>query len=335
MCGRNRLGGSDNGLLSLSELSVADVARILRPGLLSRMQFIHFCGNFGDPAVAKDLFPALKYIRSCNRSIGIGLSTNGSVRSPAWWSSVGTMLNGPNDACRFAIDGLSDTNSLYRRGTHFNKIMKNACAFIGAGGNASWVFLLFRHNEHQVEEAQALAMSMGFKSFQLKRTSRFPKDGRLAVLNRDGSSAGYDLLPPSRHTWRHPLVSSSSGDPRNSEGYLDNTPISCKVGVEKSVYVSAEGLVFPCCWTAYQLYDQWKSWQSLQMQSLLQDMGGKSAISAKTGDLEEIVDGPFFRAVEESWTRTSCGSGRLAVCARTCGSHDAFSGQFLPNKEIQ
>jgi sulfatase maturation enzyme AslB (radical SAM superfamily) len=207
MCGRNRLGGPDNELLSLHELSLAEIASILPPISLSRMQFIHFCGNFGDPAVAKDLFPSLRYVRSCNQSMGIGLSTNGSVRPPAWWSKVGSILNRNNDVCRLAIDGLSDTNSLYRRGTQFKKIMENAAAFIKAGGNASWVFLVFRHNEHQIEEAQTLAESMGFKSFQLKRTSRFPKNGKLEVLNRDSSSAGYELLPPSRDAWQHPLVS--------------------------------------------------------------------------------------------------------------------------------
>jgi hypothetical protein len=154
MCGRNRLGGADNQLLSLYELSLADIASILSPALLSRMRSIHFCGNFGDPAVAADLLPSLGYVRSCSESVGIGLSTNGSVRSSAWWSNVGSILNRENDVCRFAIDGLSDTNSLYRRGTHFDKIMENARAFIAAGGNASWVFLVFRHNEHQIEEAQ-------------------------------------------------------------------------------------------------------------------------------------------------------------------------------------
>jgi hypothetical protein len=69
------------------------------------------------------------------------------------------------------------------------------------------------------------------------------------------------------------------------------------------------------------------------MQDLLQNIGGKSAISAKQHALEEIVNGSFFRTIEQSWALSSCVRGRLAVCARTCGSHDPFGGQFLPSRQ--
>ena len=31
------------------------------------------------------------------------------------------------------------------------------------------------------------------------------------------------------------------------EKYFDNVQISCKVAAEKNMYISAEGLVLPCC----------------------------------------------------------------------------------------
>ena len=58
------------------------------------------------------------------------------------------------DKVIFAIDGLEDTNHLYRVNTNFNKIMENAKAFINAGGIARWDFIAFAHNEHQIEEAK-------------------------------------------------------------------------------------------------------------------------------------------------------------------------------------
>jgi hypothetical protein len=51
--------------------------------------------------------------------------------------------------------------------------MRNVDAFIAAGGNAEWDFLVFRHNEHQVDAARALALGMGFTLFNAKATSRF------------------------------------------------------------------------------------------------------------------------------------------------------------------
>jgi hypothetical protein len=39
-----------------------------------------------------------------------------------------------------------------------------------------WKFIVFRHNEHQIEEAERRARDMGFDEFRLIRSHRF--DGR-------------------------------------------------------------------------------------------------------------------------------------------------------------
>ena len=55
--------------------------------------------------------------------------------------------------------------------------MQSAQAFINAGGRAEWDFLVFRHNEHQVESARKLAKEMGFAKFYVRKTGRFKKSG--------------------------------------------------------------------------------------------------------------------------------------------------------------
>ena len=55
--------------------------------------------------------------------------------------------------------------------TNFDKIIKNAKAFIDAGGFAKWHMLVFEHNEQtQVEEARQMAQHPGFKTFTTKHT---------------------------------------------------------------------------------------------------------------------------------------------------------------------
>jgi MoaA/NifB/PqqE/SkfB family radical SAM enzyme len=100
MCARNQAGGAENPWLSRAELRLADIKAILLPGLISRLQFVLFCGNFGDPAVARDALPMLHYLRKCNPRISLGVNSNGSVRSTGWWAELGILLSAPGDICR-------------------------------------------------------------------------------------------------------------------------------------------------------------------------------------------------------------------------------------------
>ena len=87
------------------------------------------------------------------------VQTNASLQTDKFWQSVAKI-----DKLRmwFHLDGLKDTNHIYRRYTNWSKIERNAKTFLDAGGRGSWVFIVFRHNEHQVEEAERFAEDLGF-----------------------------------------------------------------------------------------------------------------------------------------------------------------------------
>ena len=94
----------------------------------------------------------------------IDIATNGGVNHPTWWAELATSLNGVG-AVTFGIDGLEDTNEIYRRQVNWKKLMINVEAFINAGGVADWQFILFEHNIHQLKEAEELSKNMGFNKF--------------------------------------------------------------------------------------------------------------------------------------------------------------------------
>ena len=50
--------------------------------------------------------------------------------------------------------------------------MANAKAFIEAGGKARWKMIVFKHNEHQIDEAKLLAKDMGFWEFDKHVSTR-------------------------------------------------------------------------------------------------------------------------------------------------------------------
>ena len=110
---------------------------------------------------------------------------------------------------------------------------------------------------------------------------------------------------------------------------LDNAVIKCKVAEEKSVYISAEGIVQPCCWTAGQMYVWYHKPLGTQIWKAI-DRVGKSRLNAKEYTLESIINGMYFQEViPESWNKPSCAEGKLSVCAKVCSTkYDAFKEQF-------
>ena len=63
----------------------------------------------------------------------------------------------------FALDGVDNVSlSMYRRGSVYNRVIKNAQAFIEGGGNAVWQFIIFAFNEHMLDEVKRKAKDMGF-----------------------------------------------------------------------------------------------------------------------------------------------------------------------------
>jgi hypothetical protein len=332
MCLRNVSGGKTNPLLPTTELRLPDIEKIFPKNILTQLKRIYLCGNYGDPILARDLLPALSYFRSANPNLRLQLFTNGSVKEPAFWEELARL----NVEIHFGIDGLADTHSLYRRNTKFEVIMENAAAFISSGGSAHWDFILFRHNQHQVEAARTLSEEMGFRSFRAKKTGRFfsNRSGEVKtkqeVLSADGS-VEYYLEMPEENMVNPSLMKEQRLIEKYGSftAYLDQTKIRCKVSEEKSIFVSAEGLVFPCCWTALQLYPWYQKEETGQVWEKLKASGGKTSISALNLSLEEILGGAFFQSIQQSWASDSVQGGKLKVCARICGEEfDPFRDQF-------
>ncbi len=334
MCLRTVCGGEINPQLPLVELKLNDIKKIFPADFLQQLDKIFMCGNYGDPVAAQDTLEAFKYFRQINPKIKLSMFSNASARPASWWQELGQLV----DEVHFAIDGLADTNHLYRRNTNFDVIIRNAKAYIAAGGKAVWDYIVFKHNEHQVEEARALARDLGFAKFNVKKTGRFFSNTKSevktqqVVLNDKGETEYYLEMPTSPQYLNTALQKEEELVKRygHLEKYLDQAVISCKVDVDKSVYVSAEGQVFPCCWTANQLYPWYFKPRSSQMWSLIDQLEHKEkSISALESSVAEIVDGPFFEKIQNSWNQSSISSGKLKPCAKTCGKEfDPFKAQF-------
>ena len=147
-----------------------DVSIELLTPLLERLNLtsISINGNYGDIVMHND---PKRLIELCSKnSKQTTIHTNAGARPKSFWKFLGSL---ENLSIIFAIDGLKDTHSLYRRNTRFDVVLENAKAYIDAGGHAVWDMLVFKHNQHQVDECRELSQKMGFKIFNAKPNSRF------------------------------------------------------------------------------------------------------------------------------------------------------------------
>lgn len=204
-----------------NNLTICEIQKLLPTKLINNLDKMYMCGNYGDPA-AGDVLEIIDHFRNINNNITIGMNTNGGLRASNWWYKLAKKLNKPKDYVVFSIDGLEDTNHIYRNNVIWHRVISNAKAFIDAGGLAHWDMLVFEHNKHQVDACQQLAKEMGFYFFRAK-VSRRHKDYPVNFLS----------LPKG---WKNPIVDESG-------------PIKCKALEEKSLYVSSRGIIHPCCWT--------------------------------------------------------------------------------------
>ena len=225
-----------NDSLHRAELTVEKIKELFAVPFIKKLEKVFMCGDFGDPAANHNTLRILEYFRSINPGITLGMNTNGSVQNTEWWGKLGNLFRNPLDYCVFSIDGLEDTNHIYRVNTRFEKIIENVDAFIQNGGKAHWDMLVFAHNEHQVKAARDLAKDLGFTHFRSKVSKRF------------ATKPVVGLEPPVN--FKLPNVSKPE-------------TVDCFILKEQSMYVAASGELFPCCWTGNYVFARDKSLDQL------------------------------------------------------------------------
>ena len=331
MCDRNMNGKGINPHINLDELSLLDCVDIFQPEFIKQLDTMYMCGNLGDPIVAKDTLEIFEYFRSHNPNMWLSMNTNAGAKNEEWWRQLAEVF-GRMGAVIFSVDGLRDTNHLYRQGVVWDNVERNMRAFIDAGGRARWDYLIFEHNQHQVEEAEALAAEWGCEKFMKKKTGRFitqdskKKESHQAV-NRKGKQTQELKKPDEKYLnkalSKQDVIINKYG---TMDAYYDAAPIVCKVKKENSLFITAEGLALPCCWTAGRMYKWWH--KDPKVEQIWDFIPDKSVLDARKG-LSKVFDSGIFEDIQNSWSKPSCSNGKLKVCSMKCGAEfDPFAEQF-------
>jgi hypothetical protein len=239
----------------------------------------------------------------------------------------------------FNIDGLEDTNHLYRKNTEFVKIIKNAKAYIDAGGRAVWNYIVFEHNQHQIKQAQELSDSLGFQEFKARATGRFLNHQTMEefsewpVQNRQGQTE-YVIRPTNLKAYKNKSISILPDLKKqypDIKTYFANTEICCDSLTGNKVAINASGLVLPCNMLNHNLSDaRFRDASVLPCSNALSSVDGKNQVQefvSRHGienlnihhcSLEQVFANSFWVDLVNSWKYNTFPE-RLFECAMTCG----------------
>ena len=276
---------------------------------LSRVQFQ---GDKGDPCMHPQISEMIQHFEFTDAVL---MSTNGSIHSTKWWTALASIKN---LIVTFSIDGLEDTNHLYRVNLQFNKIMSNAQAFIDAGGCAVWKCLIWKHNQHQINEIKERARGMGFHRVVFKEPDVNRFQGLTSwPVKRNGVHL-HNISPPDYSAQE--LMAFNEVFNTNRDSRLEIIPEvvekqnqkTCPWQKNATAYVNYKGYVLPCCSSHFDIDLDYEGTHSLE-----RAVDGFDNISLKKYNIKEIVDGDFYSSKLETLLQNK--DTALYQCKKTCG----------------
>jgi len=308
LCPRNLYGYPYNRGYEETSLTLELIQKSFSPQFIKQLGMILVNGNFGDFTANLESIDILKYFKAHNPNLTIQISTNGSARNAEFWRALGKFTN---TKIEFCLDGLENTHHLYRQDTDFNKIIENAKTYMASGGYAVWKMIKFDHNQHQIAEAQRRSIEYGFNEFQLEDHGRnsgpvFDRKGNLVHVMGDWDA----------HTNIEDIITFHADKTKKYQypAYNPDRKLSCFTKTANSIYIAADGRVYPCCYMGFSphTYDKgFHGFVNSQIKPLVQNN------NLHENTLEEAIR--WFSKVESAWTKTNVEDGRLIQCDIACG----------------
>lgn len=193
---------------------------------------ILLCGNNGDPIYHSEFHKLCSRLKDIGSTIDI--NTNGSGKKKEWWEKLCSILS-KDDSIIFSIDGLEDTNHLYRKNAKWNSIMDAIDVVTQHSINTTWKFIVFKHNQHQIEDVEKLSKKLGIRNFKLVKSDRWWKK---------------ELMPDEKYVdpaYKGQIAVSNGTD---EKAIINQQCMSVPNGKpDTELYIDSEGDFYPCCKT--------------------------------------------------------------------------------------
>ena len=285
--------------------------KIISAPELTSVTHLEFCGTIDDPLMYPEFLELLELALQI-KQYTINIHTNASLRNVEFWQKLAVILSKHRShQVNFSIDGLEDTNHIYRQNSSWKKIIKNATTFISAGGYAVWQHLIFPWNSHQTEEVKILSIDMGFKEFHQR------------IDRSIATQLGLDKIKQRQALNQTAKFNNSSLDDINRELTVKNEDsIECNTRNQGMLFVSYEGKIWPCCFIQNGFLNLDQGRRQLLNDRLYSAYNSSTWNNANVTSVSDILNHRFFKEdLVDSWSSNSCGIGvkdKIHRCSEVC-----------------
>ena len=254
---------------------------------------VFLCGVLGDPLMHPKIFEIIEWF--LHQDSRILISTNASLRSENFWKKLGQLSSQTKRLyINFAVDGLEDTNAVYRVNTNYSLIEKNMITYSQNKGAGKWVFIEFDHNRHQIESARRKAhlLNMEFSVNRAVRNSMHKwKVSSKKEVNFHYVTHTKGTLHSKLETFKK--IKNNQIDKWNPES------INCKYLHKKDFFLASDGTVWPCCY----LWDEYIAKKNTFYKIIDEEFPLNGWNSIYENDLKLIFDSKFFTSLSNLWNQ--------------------------------
>ena len=258
----------------------------------------NFCGIYGDNLYHPEILDIFKLIKS--KGSRISLETNGSYKTADFWNELKTILT-PYDTVTFSVDGLEDTNHLYRKGSSWKHIIEAMEICGDSNIDTEWKYIVFKQNQHQIETAKQLAKKLKINTFLLRYSGRFLKDD--------------PLLPDPEYIGLQQKHWDAVKKSKLQDNLDQDITILPRCTTGKNIGITNEGLVLPCL-TFHSISNLWIE-------------KNKERLSLKNRSFLDIVNDSVWYELKELWKQPSKSP---FICSKYCGVPKQDAKNLTPER---
>lgn len=209
----------------------------------------------GEPVLYPDIYEMIRY--AADRNVGVTISANLSVFKPE--NAEKLVLSGLEHLIVSCHGASPETYEKYNVGGDFHRTQENLRAICDAKKRlgrrlpfVDWQFLRFRHNQHEIPKARAMAKEIGVNAIRFinpnippehKEQWRPLRDDELADANR--GEGRVDASPGVHIATEHQAI--ARGEKVAVEGQRPKADVNTCSWPYRSIFFNWDGGILPCC----------------------------------------------------------------------------------------